>query len=66
MRFIKDGLTLALSDEEVSAFEVEWLKATAEKNRLGVKWFFEQWENAEDRRDTDIRLEMDDLSVRYS
>jgi hypothetical protein len=66
MRFIKDGLTLAFSDKEVPTFEAEWLRTTAEKNGLDVKWFVQQWKNATNRKETDGRLEVDDLSVKYS
>jgi len=66
MRFIKDGLTLAFSDKEVPAFEAEWLRTTAEKNGLDMKWFVQQWKNATNRKETDGRLEVDDLSVKYS
>jgi hypothetical protein len=66
MRFIKDGLTLAFSDKEVPAFEAEWLRATAEKNELDMKWFVQEWNNATNRKETDGRLEVDDLSVKYS
>ena len=65
MRFIKDGLTLAFSDKEVPAFEAEWLRATAEKNGLDVKWFVQEWISATNRKETDGRLEVDDLSVKY-
>jgi hypothetical protein len=66
IRFVKEGLALAFSDSEVSPFEAEWLRATAEKNGLDVKWFVLQWKNGMNRKDTDGRLEVDDLSVKYS
>jgi len=66
MRFIKDGLTLACSNKEFPAFEAEWLRATAVKYGLDMKWFVQQWKNATKRKDTDDHLEVDDLSVKYS
>jgi hypothetical protein len=66
MRFIKDGLTLAFSDKEVPSFEDEWLRATAEKNGLDMKWLVQEWKNATNRKTIDGRLEVDDLSVKYS
>jgi hypothetical protein len=66
MKFIKDGLTLAFSDKEVVAFECEWLRAAAENNGLDMQWFVQQWKLAMNTKDTDNRLEVDDLSVKYS
>ena len=64
-RFVKDGLTLTLADKEVHAFEAEWLRFIAEKNGLAVEWFFQELENAKNRKDSDVHLEVDDLSVEY-
>jgi hypothetical protein len=64
-RFIKDGLTLALSDKEFTAFEAEWLKATVEKNGLAVEWFIQQWKDATNRQEANARLEVDELFVKY-
>jgi hypothetical protein len=66
MKFIKDGLILAFSDQEGPALEVEWLRITAERNGLDMNWFLQQWKHATNRKDIDGRLEVDDLSVLYS
>ncbi len=66
-KFIKDGLMLAGSDNDIHAFEEEWLKSTAEKNDLDVEWFLRERENTARRRiDLDVHLEVDDLTVEYS
>ena len=65
VRFMKDGLTVAFSDKEVAVFEAEWLKATAEKNGLDMKWFIQQWQKVMNRKEPHDRLEVDDLSVKY-
>ncbi len=36
--FIRDGIRLALSDENLSPYEIEWLQAVAEKNSLSSEW----------------------------
>jgi hypothetical protein len=66
MRFVKDGLTLAFSDQDVPASEVEWLRNAAERNGLDMNWFLQQWKGATNREDPNGRLEVDDLSVLYS
>jgi len=66
-KFIKDGLMLAHSDDEIHALEEAWLKSTAEKNGIDIEWFLQQRENAAiRRRDLDEHLEVDDLTVEYS
>jgi len=66
-KFIKDGLLLADSDNEIHAFEEAWLKTTAEKNCIDVEWFLREKEIAAGRRrDLDDHLEVDDLTVEYS
>ena len=66
-KFIKDGLTLADSDNEIHALEEAWLKSTAEKNGIDEEWFLREVENsAGRRRDHDAHLEVDGLTVKYS
>ncbi len=36
--FIRDGIRLALSDENLSPYEIEWLQAVADKNSLSSEW----------------------------
>jgi hypothetical protein len=65
MKFIKDGLTLASSDDEVRAPEEEWLKSTATKNGLGIEWFSQERQNTVRARGIDARLEVDHLTVEH-
>lgn len=65
-KFIKDALLLAASDNDIHAFEEEWIKSTAEKNCIDTEWFLLEKENADRRRkDLDVHLEVDDLTVEY-
>ena len=66
-KFIKDGLMLADSDNEIHTYEEAWLKSTAEKNGLDLEWFLQERDNAAiRRRDLVEHLEVDDLTVEYS
>ena len=66
-KFIKDGLTLAVSDNEIHTFEEVWLKSTAEKNGIDVEWYLRERECVTRRsRDHDAHLEVDGLTVEYS
>lgn len=65
MKFIKDGLKLASSDHEMHPLEAEWLKSTAEKNGIDMKWFLQERETAIMRKNRDAYLEVDDLTVQY-
>ena len=66
MSFIKDGLTLAYSDQEIPASEEEWLMSVAAKNGLDNEWFNRELENASMRKDGHVHLEADNFSVEYS
>ena len=37
--FVKDGLTLAFSDNKVSDIEIDWLKLTSAANGIDDDWF---------------------------
>jgi hypothetical protein len=65
MKFIKDGLTLASSEDEVRAPEEEWLKSTATKNGLSVEWFSQEWQKADRTKGIDAHLEVDHLTVEH-
>ena len=41
MKFVQDGLVLAISDKEIHPAEEEWLRLVAELNGLDVQWFSE-------------------------
>ena len=60
-KFVKDGLALAASDDEVHPREDEWLRQTAEKNGLGSTWYRQERAAAVKRRHS--RLEVDSLTV---
>jgi hypothetical protein len=63
VKFIKDGLALASSDNEVHPSEEQWLKCTAEKNGLDVAWFLQERVTATTGTQLPSRLEVDDLTV---
>ena len=65
MKFIKDGLAIAFSDNKLHMSEAEWLKSTAEKNGLDLEWLAEEREHATRRKDLGVHLEVDDLTVEY-
>ena len=65
VKFIKDGLCLAFSDNEVHPAEERWLRSTAEKNGLDLKWFSQERKNATNRKELSTRMEVDDLTVEY-
>ncbi|MBI5476682.1 MAG: TerB family tellurite resistance protein [Ignavibacteriales bacterium] len=64
IKFIKDGLAIAFSDNAVHPSEAEWLKAAAEKNDLDLSWFHQVCVSAETGRQLPTHLEVDDLIVR--
>ncbi len=65
IKFIKDGLALAFSDNELHPAEEQWLKDTALRNGLDLNWFHQESEEAANRDRLPPRLEADALSVEY-
>jgi hypothetical protein len=65
MKFIKDGLRLASTEDELRAPEEEWLKSTATKNGLGLDWFSRERQNTRRTKRTDTHLEVDHLTVEH-
>ena len=63
VKFIKDGLAIALVDNHLHPAEKEWLRATAEKNGLDEIWFGQELDNAVNRSQLPARMEVDDLNV---
>jgi hypothetical protein len=63
---MKDGLTLAASDNEIHPFEEEWLLATAKVNGLDVEWFIQEKQKTMDGKSIQACLEVDGLTVEYS
>lgn len=64
-KFIKDGLILAASDNEIHPSEEEWLLSVAEKNGLDTQWFSKERQSTEKGRDIHGVLEVDALTVEY-
>jgi hypothetical protein len=66
IKFIKDGLTLAFSDNELHPSETEWLWSTAAKNGIDLAWFRQENVIAANRKQLPSHMEVDDLTVAYS
>jgi hypothetical protein len=66
VKFIKDGLSLAFSDEDFDPSEERLLRSTAERNGIGADIFLREQENALKRRFFPVRMEVDDVTVMYS
>ncbi len=66
IKFIKDGFVVALADGEAHPSELEWLRATAQRNNLDMESFSHEWEKARSRKQVPDRLEADGLMVKYS
>ena len=66
VKFIKDGLALAFSDNDVHPSEEAWLKFTAEKNGLGPRWFRHVLASTPRRNRLRSCLEVDSLLVEYA
>jgi uncharacterized tellurite resistance protein B-like protein len=65
-KFIKDGLALAFSDNEIDPSEEQWLRATANRNGIELDIYLRERDNAAKRRSYPVQLEVDDLSVMSS
>jgi hypothetical protein len=65
LMFVKDGLTLAYSDNEFHPLEEQWLRSTSERNGLDTKLFSQVLENITHRKGSSGRMEVEDLSVEY-
>ena len=66
VKFIRDGLAIACSDNEVHPSEEQWLRCIAEKNGLDLAWFGREIAIAANRRQLPAPMEVDDLTVEYS
>jgi hypothetical protein len=67
MKFIRDGLTLAMSDDDPHESEESWLRSVAAKNGISDEWLARERNLTPLRRkDHDSLLEVDDLTVEYS
>jgi len=61
--FIKDGLYLASSDNEVHPLEEEWLKDIVMKNDLDLEWYHQQKLKIENYKSSGGKLEVEKLFV---
>jgi hypothetical protein len=66
IKFIKDGLSLASSDGAVHPNELKWLTSTAESNGLDFSIISQSYRNAENNKQLPVRLEVDDLTIKWS
>ena len=66
IKFIKDGLAIAIADSDLHPSEEAWLRSTAEKNGLEETWFRQEVAKATGRKQLPSRLEVEDLTVLYS
>lgn len=65
VKFIKDGLSLSFSDNELHSSEEAWLISTAEKNGLDANWFYQERENITNKKERSTIMEVDNLSIQY-
>ncbi len=63
VKFIKDGLAVIFSDNEIHPAEENWLIATAEKNDIDIISFSELKKEYSIRQQSSPKLEVDDLIV---
>lgn len=66
VKFLKDGLSLAYSDNEYHPAEDQWLRSTAERNGVEPELFSREQESAANRKTFPVHLEVDDLTVMNS
>ncbi len=64
VKFIKDGLAIAMSDNEVHPFEKEWLRSIAKINGLSLTWFNQESINTTITENNLSHLEVDDLNCK--
>ena len=66
IKFIKDGLAIAIADKDIHPSEEEWLRSTAAKNGLDETWFRLEMDKAINRKQLPSHMEVDDLIVLFS
>lgn len=66
LKFIKDGLTLAMSDVEVHPLEEEWLRRTALHNGIDEEVFNIECSMAKERAGHPVTLEVENLIISHS
>jgi hypothetical protein len=65
IKFLKDGLTLALSDYELHPHEEHWLISTTLKNGLDIGLFSHELDIARSENRPPAHLEVDDLTIAH-
>lgn len=66
MKFIKDGITIGFSDQELHPSEEEWLELTAKENDLDTCWVSQELKNMKSRKLPIRPLEVEGLRVSFS
>ena len=64
-KFLKDGLVLAASDNEIHPEEERWLLSVAARNNIDEAWFIGEKKNLKFRTESVHKLEADTLQVNY-
>jgi hypothetical protein len=65
LMFIKDGLSIAFSDNVLHPSEEQWLKSTAVKNSIDLNQFNREVERAANEKNQTGKLEVDDISIEF-
>lgn len=65
VRFLRDGLAFAFSDNQCDPAEEEWLKAIAERNGIDAALFSRERESAAANKGIPARMEVDDITVNH-
>ncbi len=63
VKFIKDGLFIAFSDNEAHPLEEKWLESVSDKNGLDFAWFHNEKTEASKRRAVPMMMEVDGLMI---
>ncbi|MGA9120737.1 MAG: hypothetical protein WB699_15335 [Bacteroidota bacterium] len=66
LKFVKDGLAVAFSDNRLDPAEEQWLKETLENNGFDEEVFPRERKMASARQVFPEKLEVDDLTVEHS
>lgn len=61
--FISDGLHLAFSDKKIHEAEIQWLKKTAEENKLEDNWFTSELNKIKNEAENSIKSELKLLAL---
>jgi hypothetical protein len=64
-KFLKDGLILAASDNEIHPKEEDWLISVAGKNKIEESWLADEKQKILQSKDYAYHLEADDIKVLY-